>query len=146
MFKKCMSTDVCTISPDTPLRRAAEKMAERDLGSIPVAKNDRLVGMVTDRDIAIRADRRRLRGGPEAKCRRSDDPRGGCTATPGMMSTRCSRTWRRCRFRRLPVIDDDKQLVGIVSIGDLVKVQPADAGQCYARVAEPSQLHSQSLT
>jgi len=48
------------------------------------------------------------------------------------------------------VIDDDKQLVGklvgIVSIGDLVKVQPADAGQCYARVAEPSQLHSQSLT
>jgi len=138
-----MSTDVCTISPDTPLRRAAEKMAERDLGSIPVAKNDRLVGMVTDRDIAIRG----IGGGfgPEANaaevmtrevlyCNAGDD-------VDAVLENMAS-----MQIRRLPVIDDDKQLVGIVSIGDLVKVQPADAGQCYARVAEPSQLHSQSLT
>lgn len=140
--QECMSTDVCTISPDTPLRRAAEKMAERDLGSIPVAKNDRLVGMVTDRDIAVRGIGCGF--GPEAKaaevmtrevlyCNVGDD-------VDAVLENMAS-----MQIRRLPVIDDDKQLVGIVSIGDLVKVHPVDAGQCFARVAEPSSLHSQSL-
>lgn len=140
--QQCMSADVCTITPDTTLRRAAEKMAEKDLGSIPVAKNDKLVGMVTDRDIAVRGIGCGL--GPEAKasevmtrellyCNSAD-------AIDEVLENMAS-----MQIRRLPVVDDDKQLVGIVSIGDLVKVQPADAGKCFAQVAKPSGLHSQSL-
>ncbi len=140
--QQCMSTDVCTISPDTPLQRAAEKMAKNDLGAIPVAKDDKLVGMVTDRDIAIRGIGCGF--GPDAKasevmtqellyCNSGD-------AIDDVLENMAS-----LQIRRLPVVDNAKQLVGIVSIGDLVKVQPTDAGRCFAKVARPSELHSQSL-
>src|ERR1043165_5747101 len=53
--KEAMSTDVQLISPDQPIREAAQMMVEIDAGVLPVAENDRLVGMITDRDIAVRA-------------------------------------------------------------------------------------------
>ncbi len=142
LVQQCMTKDVCTISPDTPIRRAAEVMAEKDLGSVPVADNDKLVGMVTDRDIAVRGIGCGF--GPEARasevmtrellyCNSTDD-------IEDVLENMAS-----LQIRRLPVIDENKQLAGIVSIGDLVKVQPAEGGDCFAKVAAPSQLHSQSI-
>jgi CBS domain-containing protein len=138
----CMSTDVCTISPDTPLRRAAEKMAEHDLGSIPVANDDKLIGMVTDRDIAIRGIGAGF--GPETSASEvMTQERLYCSADDDINDV--LENMASLQIRRLPVIDANKQLAGIVSIGDLVKVQPDDAGECFAKVARPSQVHSQAL-
>lgn len=138
----CMSSDVQTVSTDTPLRAVGQSMAAHDLGSIPVSENDRLIGMITDRDIAVRGIGRGL--GPDANasevmskevlyCRAQDEVDD------------VLQNMGENQVRRLPVVDDDKRLVGIVSIGDLVKARPAQGGQSFAKVTQPSELHSQVL-
>jgi CBS domain-containing protein len=142
IIEQCMTQHVHTASPDSPLQSTARTMAQYDLGAIPVAKDDRLVGMVTDRDIAINAIARGL--GPDAAtsqvmnpevlyCRASDD-------VDDVLDNMGAN-----QIRRLPVVDDDKNLVGIVSLGDLTKVHPARAGDSFARVAQPSDVHSQAF-
>lgn len=141
-ISQCMSKNVHTISLGTPLKHAAEQMAINDLGSLPVVDNEQLVGMVTDRDIAVRGIGKGW--GPDASatevmtddvlyCRETDDV-DDVLANMG-----------ENQVRRLPVVNDDKKLVGIVSIGDLVKASPQRGGASLAQVAEPSALHSQSL-
>jgi len=141
-IQELMSSNVCTIKTDTPLRDAAARMAKHDLGSLPVASGEKLVGMLTDRDIALRGIGNDL--GPDAcaseamtrellYCRAEDDV-DEVLANMGDM-----------QVRRLPVIDDDKDLVGIVSIGDLVKAEPARTGQNFAEITKSSKLHSQTI-
>ncbi|MBO6730960.1 MAG: CBS domain-containing protein [Erythrobacter sp.] len=140
--QQCMTRDVHTIEPGAPVKEAAETMARHDLGALPVALSGRLIGMATDRDIAIRGVGRGK--GPEVPtseimteellyCRSGDDVRD-VLASMG-----------ESQVRRLPVLDDDKQLVGIVSIGDLAKAKPEAGGAGLALVAEPSDHHSQDL-
>ena len=142
IVEQCMTQHVHTASPDSPLRSTAETMARYDLGAIPVAREDRLIGMVTDRDIAINGIARGL--GPAAAtsevmnsevlyCRATDD-------VDDVLDNMGAN-----QIRRLPVVDNDKNLVGIVSIGDLTKVHPARAGDSFARVTQPSNVHSQAF-
>ena len=112
-----MTPDVEVIRPDDNLQTAAEMMADYDVGALPVGENDRLVGMITDRDIAVR-------GIAEAR-----DPTK--TAVRDAMSGRVlycfddeavtdvARKMGEWHVRRLPVLNRDKRLVGIVSLGDL---------------------------
>lgn len=116
-IKDIMSTDVQVVSPDTLLHEVAEKMLHRDCGSILVAKDDRLVGIITDRDIALRCVAANHHPAsttaeevmtPETLyCRDTDD-----TDAVALNMT-------ENKVRRLPVLDKDKRLVGIVSLGDL---------------------------
>src|SRR5437868_6198728 len=65
--REAMTGDVCLTNPDRTIREAAQMMADQDVGALPVGENDRLVGMITDRDIAVRAVCKGL--GPDTKIR-----------------------------------------------------------------------------
>jgi len=115
--KEMMHKGVEWVSPDTPIAAIAKKMRQRDIGAIPVGENDRLVGMVTDRDIAVRG----LANGRDVSkltardvmtkgvtwCRDSDN----AAAAARLMETK--------HIRRLPVIDEKKRMVGMLSLGDI---------------------------
>jgi CBS domain-containing protein len=115
--KNCMHKGAQWVSPDTPVKAVAKAMLEQDIGAIPVGENDRLIGMVTDRDIAVRG----VANGNDVSaltardvmtrgiiwCRDSDD----LSHAANMMQSK--------KVRRLPVIDKNKRMVGILSLGDL---------------------------
>lgn len=139
---ECMSRDVRTVNADEPIQEAATTMADIDSGILPVSKEDRLVGMITDRDIAIRAIAR---------------GRGPSTPVQEVMSNEVRYCFEdedvddvldnmaNIQVRRLPVVNRDKRLVGIVSISDLASgASPAHAGEALGEIARPSTLHSQS--
>lgn len=137
-----MTLDVRLISPDQTLCEAARLMEEIDVGAIPVAENDRLIGMITDRDIVIRGVGREL--GPRATVREAmsaevlycfEDQE--LEEVAGNMSEE--------KVRRLPVLNRDKRLVGIISLGDIALMEEADtAGRAVADISEPGGEHSQS--
>lgn len=112
-----MSKDVQVVSPDTRLHDVAKKMQQRDCGSILVAKDDRLIGVITDRDLALRCvaeshhpaetTAEQVMTREILYCRDTDE-----TEAVALDMT-------KNKVRRLPVLDKDKRLVGIVSLGDL---------------------------
>jgi CBS domain-containing protein len=115
-INKCMTRDVQLTSPTQSIREAAKKMAEIDAGSLPVADDNRLVGMITDRDIAIRA---------VAEGKSPDTPVSEVMSKEVLYCfddqelEEVSRNMADVKVRRLPVLNRDKKLVGIVSLGDL---------------------------
>jgi CBS domain-containing protein len=111
-----MTRDVAMTGPDETLQSAARRMAELDVGALPVGENDRLVGMITDRDIAIRAiaDGK----GPKAKVREVMTPAVKyCFADQEVEEI--SGNMADVQVRRLPVLNRDKRLVGILSLRDI---------------------------
>lgn len=141
--KQAMSNDVRISNPQQSIREAAATMAEIDAGVLPVGENDRLVGMITDRDIAIRAVA--AGKGPATKvrdimtkevdyCFEDDD------------INEVAHNMALAKLRRLPVLNRDKRLVGIVSLGDIAIVDgPDHAGEALCGISEPGGKHSQSL-
>jgi CBS domain-containing protein len=115
--KDVMHKGVEWVSPDTPVPAIANKMKRYDIGAIPVGENDRLVGMVTDRDIAVRG----VAAGKDMSRITARD-----VMTKGVIWCRDSediadaaRTMESKQIRRLPVIDANKRMVGMLSVGDL---------------------------
>ena len=118
-----MTTDVVTVQVDTNLVDAARTMREKDIGDVVVVDNDRLVGVVTDRDIVVRAVAEGL--GPDATTVGSVVSRELVTVRPEDSAVDVARLMRDRAVRRVPVVGADG-LVGIVSIGDLaVEIDPA---------------------
>jgi CBS domain-containing protein len=113
---ECMTRDVNTIAPDRTIREAARLMSSKDIGAIPVGDNDRLVGMITDRDIAVRA---------------IGQGKGADTPVRDVMTrelmycfededvNHVARNMGDIQVRRLPVMSRDKRLVGIIALGDI---------------------------
>jgi CBS domain-containing protein len=127
-------------SPDDTLRHAAQMMKECDCGVLPVAEGDRLVGMITDRDIAVRgiADGK----GPDAKVRDvMTDEVMYCFDDDGIQQV--CQNMAEIQVRRLPVVSRDKRLVGIVSLSDLAKKE-ANAAKALRGIARPSEQHNQA--
>lgn len=115
-IKEVMSKNVVCLSPDASLRDIAIKMKGLDCGAIPVCENDRLVGMVTDRDIVMKAVAEGL--GPDAKAREvMSSPVVWCYESQEVGEA--ARLMEVRQIRRLLVLDDNKRLVGIVSLGDI---------------------------
>lgn len=139
----CMSKDVKTISPVQSIREAAQAMRDIEAGFLPVGENDRLVGIITDRDIAIRA----IAAG-----------KGPDTAIRDVMSkdvlycfddediADIARNMAAQQIRRLPVVDRDKRLVGVISLGDIAQSDP-DSGSpsavALSGVSQPGGKHVQ---
>ncbi len=141
--REAMTRDVRLVKPDQPISEAARVMADLDIGALPVEENDRLVGMITDRDIAVRA----VAAG-----------RGPDTPVSDVMSRdvkycfedqsidEVTQNMGELRIRRLPVLTRDKRLIGILSLGDLAIDEGArdEAGEALGGISRPGGQHSQS--
>lgn len=134
--REIMSLDVELVNPDDSIQSAAKKMADADIGFLPVGENDRLVGMLTDRDIALRAVAkgkspkntkvREIMTGKVLYCTEDDEVE---EAADNMATL---------KIRRLPIVDDDKRLVGVLSLGDIaLKDNSATAGMALEQVCDP---------
>ena len=117
LVKEAMTRVVSIAKPDQSLQQVAEIMADEDVGCLPVGENDRLIGMITDRDIAVRAvalamppDTTRVRDimSHNVKYCFADDDIANVASNMGDV-----------QLHRLPVVDAQKRLVGIVSVADL---------------------------
>jgi CBS domain-containing protein len=127
--------------PNDTLQEAAQIMCECDFGFLPVGQNDRLVGMITDRDIAVRA----VACGAQPTARIGDFMTRDvkyCYADDDLDEVLDNMA--DVKVRRLPVLDSQKRLVGILSLSDAAQeYQPRMAGQALSRIATPGGAHSQ---
>lgn len=132
-----MTRGVHTLAPHDTVLRAAQAMEEMDVGAIPVCDGDRLVGMVTDRDIVLRAVARNQAGdSTRLEAVMSGEPHW-CFEDQSIDEV--IEVMREAQLRRMPVVDRDRQLVGIVSLGDLaVKGDEGKAGEALEQISEPA--------
>ena len=136
-----MTRDVQTVSPDQPVQEAASFMLSSDAGAIPVTENGRLIGMITDRDIAVRGIAKGY--GPDTPVRQ--------LMTNDLVILRLDDNvedaaikMSDAQVRRLPVIDQDERLCGIVSLGDLSREADEDtASEALEGVSQPGGDHRQ---
>jgi len=135
-IKDVMTTEVTTIEPNTRLDEIARIIRDEDIGAVPVAENDRLVGMVTDRDIVLRG----VAEGDDAQQRTARDVMSAkilyCRDDQSLDEV--LKNMGDMQVRRLPVIDRQDRLVGIVSLGDLSReAKPNRAGESLKEISQP---------
>ncbi|HLL11161.1 MAG TPA: CBS domain-containing protein [Rubrivivax sp.] len=130
-----MSTDVTVVEPQQSLRVAAQMMKELDVGALPVCNGKRLLGMLTDRDITVRAVADGL--APDTTCVSDVMTPDVDYCTDDQDTEEVMRQMGEKQLRRLPVIDADRKLVGIVSLGDLATRQNADIDETVRAISEP---------
>ena len=130
-----MTKSVATVQRDETLQAAAQRMRDMDVGSLPVLDGPAIVGMVTDRDIAVRgvADgmvaQESVVGDvmtEDVRCCRADDPVEAVMAEMG-----------DARVRRLPVLDADNAIVGVVALADLATRQSAHTDATLREISTP---------
>jgi CBS domain-containing protein len=139
---EAMTRDVRVALPEQTIQGAAKMMGDMDAGVLPVREGDRLVGMITDRDIAVRAVA--LGKGPQTPVRE--------VMSPEVMycfedddTDAVARNMADIKVRRLPVVNRDKRLVGIIALGDLAVVEgPRAAGEAVSGISRPGGVHSQT--
>jgi len=132
-----MTAAVETCSPDDTLQAVAERMVKLDVGGIPVCENDRVIGMITDRDIVVRAV---SRGEDVTACRVGDVMTPDIVyCSPDDSVTEAARLMAARQVRRLAVIDDQRRLCGIVALGDLALEVNDDklTGRVLEHISEP---------
>lgn len=140
--REAMTRDVYIANPQNSIKEVARVMADIDCGAVPVGENDRLVGMLTDRDIAVRA---------------VGQDKGPDTLVGEVMT----RDVRYCyededlelvthnmgdqQIRRLPVVDRDKRLVGIISLGDVaMSTDGSETSEALTGISRPGGRHTQT--
>jgi CBS domain-containing protein len=131
-----MTRDVQLASPKQTVQEAARLMAELDVGAIPVADDERLVGMLTDRDICVRAV---AAGKNPSQCKVGEVMSAEVKYVFEDETTEdLARNMSTLQVRRMPVLNRDKRLVGIVSLGDLAttKETPDETKDAIAGVSE----------
>ncbi|MGE5524899.1 MAG: CBS domain-containing protein [Rhodospirillaceae bacterium] len=135
-LKDVMSTNVQVISPESTIQEAARKMSEGDFGMMPVGENDRMIGAISDRDIAIRAVGEGR--GPSTKVREIMSE-GIAWAYEDDTVEHAAKIMSDHQVRRLPVVNRDKRLVGIVALGDFAvdKREIRPAADALAEISEP---------
>ena len=132
-----MTADVSFAAPDTSILEIARKMRDADIGSLPVVENDRLVGMVTDRDIVVRV----VAEGGDVGTKTARD-----AMSPGVLYCFSDDSIEAVlenmgdqQIRRLPVVNRDKRLVGVVSLGDLaLSGKRKAAGEALQEISQPT--------
>jgi CBS domain-containing protein len=138
---EAMTRDVRVANPGQTIREVAKIMAQIDAGSMPVGENDRLIGMITDRDIALRAVAQGK--GPDTPVRdvMSKEVKY-CFEDEDLEHV--AQNMADIRVRRLPVVNRDKRLVGIVSLGDIAQNEDCETtGEATAGVSQPGGPHRQ---
>ena len=133
---EAMTRDVRVANPDQTIREAAQMMAELDAGALPVGEQDRLVGMITDRDIAVRAVAHGKSPDTRVRDVMTDDVKY-CFDDDDVEDV--ARNMADIQVRRLPVVNRDKRLVGIVAIADIAaSEEPEIVGEAVSGISESS--------
>jgi CBS domain-containing protein len=137
---KVMSRDVELIKPETTLREAAAVMIRIDAGALPVTDGKKVVGMITDRDIAVRGI---------AQGKGPDDPVRDAMSQEVKYcfededAAHVAENMAELQVRRLPVMDREKRLVGIVSLADLTKSSLPTTTKALHGISQPGGQHNQ---
>jgi len=137
LLRDVMTRQVECISPDETIQAAARKMRDLDVGPMPVCENDRLTGMLTDRDIAVRCA---AEGHDPKACRVRDEMTHDVVyGFEDQTIEQAEQIMREKQIRRLLVLNRNKRLVGIVSLGDLAirTGDPEQVGEVLHDVSEP---------
>ena len=121
---KVMHKAAAWVSPDTPIAHIAELMREQDIGAVPVGQNDQLIGMVTDRDIICRGLAEKNFDARYATARDVMTPGIHCCREDDDLA-KAVRHMKQLKLRRLPVINNRKRMVGMLSLGDLAHSAPS---------------------
>jgi len=137
---EAMTRDVKVANPNQSLHDVAKIMADDDVGSLPVGENDRLVGMITDRDIAIRA---------VAQGKSPDTTKVGEVMSQDVKYcfddediADVALNMGDIQVHRLPVLNHDKRLVGIIALADIANIAGAElAGDAVQGISEPTRPH-----
>ena len=136
-IQEVMTRDVQTISTQDSVQRAAQLMDELNVGAIPVVDDGRLVGMITDRDITVRS----VAVGQDPASTRVNDVMSTdvrtCTVDQGVEDVLAQMA--DVQIRRVPVVDGDGQVIGIVSLGDVVTKAPVEVEQTLDEISTPSE-------
>ena len=139
--RDCMSRDVKLCRPDMPIGAAAKLMAEKDIGFLPVGDDDRLHGIITDRDIAVRA---------VAHAKDHNTPVSEVMSAEIMYCfedqdiNEVAANMAEIQVRRMPVVDRDKRLVGIISLADAARRKAETAAHALEGVVKPGGQHTQA--
>ena len=133
-IREIMSTNVECVPPDTGIQELANKMKTLDVGFLPVCENDRLVGTVTDRDIVIQG----LAGGKNIMGLKATDVMNKqvhwCFDDQDIKDV--AEQMRDKEVRRMLILNKDKRLVGVASIGDISKVEEKETGKTLKDITE----------
>ena len=133
--KEAMHKGVDWVSPDTPVTELAKLMREHDIGAIPIGEHDRLVGMVTDRDIVCKGlaqDNFDIHG---ATARDVMTPGIHCCSDDDDLA-KAVRHMEELKVRRLPVINKNKRMIGMLSLGDVGQAAPIELlSECVKSVS-----------
>ncbi|GAA0728035.1 CBS domain-containing protein [Clostridium malenominatum] len=138
--KDVMTKSLATLTPEDTVERAAQLMREHNIGSLPVCDGDKVIGIITDRDITLRST-------AEGENSQRQTVRDIMSSNPVIVSPEieareAARIMSERQIRRLPVVEDNS-LVGILSLGDL-SVEPNlsnKAGETLTEISEPSTPH-----
>jgi len=136
-LKDVMSRDVHVISPEATIKEAAAQMRDGDFGMMPVGENDRMIGAISDRDIVIRAV---AEGRDSATTVRAIMSQGIAWAYEDDSVDDAAKIMSEHQIRRLPIVNRDKRLVGIVALGDFA-VNRSDikpAAEALAEISKPT--------
>lgn len=134
-IKDVMSSDPCTIDADKPVAYAAKMMRDEDVGLAPIVEGDKLIGMLTDRDIAIRvvAEGR----DPDQVTVREVASKQVVTIDPQQDLDEALRIMAKHQVRRLPVVEEDGRLVGVVAQADVArKGDDSETGQLVQEISQ----------
>jgi CBS domain-containing protein len=140
-ISEVMTREVATVSPDQTAQEAAGFMINANAGSIPVTEGDRLIGMITDRDIAVRGIAKGH--GPSTPVRELMSSGIVCAHVDEDVRDVANKM-SEAQVRRLPVIDEQERLCGIVSLGDLAReTKDQTAQEALEGVSQPGGQHQQ---
>ena len=136
-IREVMTPDVSFVGLDSPILEIARKMRDGDIGATPVVEDERLVGMVTDRDVVVRV----IADGGDIRTKTARD-----AMSPGIRYCFADESVEAVlenmgdqQIRRLPVIDRQKRLVGVLSLGDLaLSGKRKAAGEALQEISQPS--------
>lgn len=144
LISEIMTRDVRTIAPQESIQRAAQIMDELNVGAIPVCDGDRLIGMVTDRDITIRATS--AGESPENTMVRDVMSIDVKTCFDDQPVDEVMEQMRGVQIRRVPVLDHETQsLIGIVSLGDVATKHSAEVDRTLEKISTPAEPDRPSL-
>lgn len=138
-IRDVMTAQVNFVASDTPVNEIARLLRDQDIGSVPVADGEKLVGMVTDRDLVVRG----MADGVDPRSLRARDvmsPKLVCCVEDQTIEEVLDQMGQE-QVRRMPVVDANRRLVGVVSLGDLSRAAERPAGNALKEISEPDHTH-----